>query len=211
MQRRNRAAAARPASARRGSRPAPPDTAAVSMALARGNGKTDHAHQFARRRARCRSPWPRRARAAARPRRRRQSRAAPPASAADLGDTPGIIVKFRSGGAAGRVQAQAAGDAVSKLAARGGFAIRGTRALPAGLHALKAERLRRRVVCGAARARARGFRGRIRGARSAPLSARVAERSALHRPVVFAEPRRHAERGTRGSRMGIRARATQAS
>jgi len=62
-----------------------------------------------------------------------------PDSAADLGDTPGMIVKFRSGTSA-RVQAQAAGDAVSKLAARG-FAIRVARALPAGLHALKVERL----------------------------------------------------------------------
>jgi serine protease len=64
-----------------------------------------------------------------------------PDSAADLGDTPGIIVKFRSGGVAGRVQAQVAGDAVSKLAARGGFAIKEWRALPAGMHVLKAERL----------------------------------------------------------------------
>jgi serine protease len=68
-----------------------------------------------------------------------------PASAADLGDlpgdTPGIIVKFRSGGTAGRVQAQAADDAVSKLAARGNLTIREARALPAGLHVLKAERL----------------------------------------------------------------------
>ncbi len=64
-----------------------------------------------------------------------------PASAADLGDAPGMIVKFRSGSASGRVQAQAAGDAVTKLAARGGFAIREARALPAGLHALKVDRL----------------------------------------------------------------------
>ena len=62
-----------------------------------------------------------------------------PAAAADLSDTPGMIVKFRSGTSA-RVQAQAASDAVSKLAARG-FAIREARALPAGLHALKVERL----------------------------------------------------------------------
>ena len=64
-----------------------------------------------------------------------------PDSAADLGDSPGIIVKLRSGGVPGRVQAQAAGDAVSKLAARGGFAIKEHRALPAGLHVLKTERL----------------------------------------------------------------------
>ena len=64
-----------------------------------------------------------------------------PDSAADLGDSPGIIVKLRSGGVPGRVQAQAAGDAVSKLAARGGFAIKEHRALPAGLHVLKPERL----------------------------------------------------------------------
>ena len=64
-----------------------------------------------------------------------------PDFAADLGDSPGIIVKLRSGGVPGRVQAQAAGDAVSKLAARGGFAIKEHRALPAGLHVLKPERL----------------------------------------------------------------------
>jgi serine protease len=64
-----------------------------------------------------------------------------PVSAPDLGDTPGIIVKFRSGGAAGRVQAQSAGDAVSKLAARSGLAIRESRALAAGMHVMKAERL----------------------------------------------------------------------
>ncbi len=64
-----------------------------------------------------------------------------PDFAADLGDSPGIIVKLRSGSVPGRVQAQAAGDAVSKLAARGGFAIKEHRALPAGLHVLKAERL----------------------------------------------------------------------
>ena len=64
-----------------------------------------------------------------------------PDFAADLGDSPGIIVKLRSGSVAGRVQAQAAGDAVSKLAARGGFAIKEQRALPAGLHVLKTERL----------------------------------------------------------------------
>ena len=55
-----------------------------------------------------------------------------PDAAAELGDSPGIIVKLRSGGVPGRVQAQAAGDAVSKLAARGGFAIKEHRALPAG-------------------------------------------------------------------------------
>jgi serine protease len=64
-----------------------------------------------------------------------------PDSAADLGDEPGIIVKFRSGSASGRVQALAAGDAVSKLAARDGLAIREARALPAGMHVLKMERL----------------------------------------------------------------------
>ena len=60
--------------------------------------------------------------------------------AAELGDSPAFIVKFRSGTARGRVQAQAVTDAVSKLQARG-FAIRDARRLPAGLHALRAERL----------------------------------------------------------------------
>jgi serine protease len=64
-----------------------------------------------------------------------------PAAAADLGDAQGIIVKFRSGGTSSRVQALAAGDPVSNLAARGGLAIREARALPAGMHALKVDRL----------------------------------------------------------------------
>jgi len=64
-----------------------------------------------------------------------------PGSAADLGDVPGMIVKFRSSGGSARVQAQAAGDPVSKLAARAGFTIGESRALPAGLHALRLERL----------------------------------------------------------------------
>ena len=63
-----------------------------------------------------------------------------PRTGADLGDSPGIIVKFRSAAARGRVQSEAAADPVSDLAARG-FAIRESRRLPAGLHALKAERL----------------------------------------------------------------------
>jgi serine protease len=64
-----------------------------------------------------------------------------PASAADFSDAQGIIVKFRSGGTAGRVQAQAAGDQVGKLAARGGLAVREARALAGGMHALKLDRL----------------------------------------------------------------------
>ena len=63
-----------------------------------------------------------------------------PSAAAELGESPGIIVKFRSSAAPGRMQALAAADPVSKLAARG-FAIRESRALPAGLHVLKVERL----------------------------------------------------------------------
>ena len=60
------------------------------------SGKTDHAHQFVRRRSRCRSPSPR-----ARSRSRHATREDNPAlrvpdAAADLGDAPGIIVKFRS-------------------------------------------------------------------------------------------------------------------
>lgn len=61
--------------------------------------------------------------------------------AAELGDAPGIIVKFKASGGTGRVRAQAAGDALEKLALRGGFAITAARTLPAGLHVLKAERL----------------------------------------------------------------------
>jgi serine protease len=63
-----------------------------------------------------------------------------PRAAAERGDSNGIIVKFRSGAAPGRAQAQAATDPVSRLAARG-FAIRESRRLPAGLHVLRAERL----------------------------------------------------------------------
>ena len=58
----------------------------------------------------------------------------------DREDSASFIVKFRSGKAGGRVQAQAATDSMSKLQARG-FAIRESRRLPAGLHALRAERL----------------------------------------------------------------------
>jgi serine protease len=63
-----------------------------------------------------------------------------PTAGAELGDSPGIIVKFRSATAPGRTQSQAAADPASKLAGRG-FAIRESRRLPAGLHVLKAERL----------------------------------------------------------------------
>ncbi len=63
-----------------------------------------------------------------------------PRGGADLGDSPGIIVKFRSSTARSRAQAQTATDPVSRLAARG-VAIRESRTLPAGLHVLKAERL----------------------------------------------------------------------
>jgi serine protease len=63
-----------------------------------------------------------------------------PRAAAERGDSNGIIVKFRSGAAPDRAQAQAATDPVSRLAARG-VAIRESRRLPAGLHVLRAERL----------------------------------------------------------------------
>jgi serine protease len=63
-----------------------------------------------------------------------------PRTAADVGDSPGIIVKFRSSASRSRVQSLAAADPVSTLAARG-FSIRESRSLPAGLHVLRAERL----------------------------------------------------------------------
>ena len=63
-----------------------------------------------------------------------------PSASVELGESPSIIVKFRSGASPGRMQALAAADPVSKPAARG-FAVRESRALPAGLHVLKAERL----------------------------------------------------------------------
>jgi serine protease len=64
----------------------------------------------------------------------------PRGAAVDLEDSPSFIVKFRSGTARGRVQAQAVTDSISKLQARG-FAIRESRRLPSGLHALRAQRL----------------------------------------------------------------------
>jgi serine protease len=78
-----------------------------------------------------------------------------PASAADLGDSPRIIVKLRSRGTSGRAEIQAAGDALSKLAARGRFAIREARALGAGMHVLEVDRLPGESVAeGLARVRA---------------------------------------------------------
>src|SRR5262245_3593636 len=74
---------------------------------------------------------------AARPQEDNPARRLPQAAAA-LGDSPRMIVKFRSG-ANGRVQAQAAGDPIGKLASRMGARIRETRALPAGLHTLRFE------------------------------------------------------------------------
>jgi serine protease len=63
-----------------------------------------------------------------------------PTAAAELGESPAIIVKFRSEASAKRVQALTAADSVSKLAARG-VAIRQSRSLPAGLHLLEPTRL----------------------------------------------------------------------
>ena len=56
-----------------------------------------------------------------------------PAPAADAPSAERIIVKFRSGGADGRVQALAAGDRVASLAARSGVALRQARALTSTL------------------------------------------------------------------------------
>jgi serine protease len=62
-----------------------------------------------------------------------------PSARADLGDTLRVIVKFRSGNAAGRVQAQAAGDRAVGLATRVGLNMRESRALPVGLQLLRLE------------------------------------------------------------------------
>ncbi len=143
----DRAVAARPTGRRSGYRSTPRDpVVAVSVTLTAIRGARAHAHEFVR----CGSVVARgrrgRARRSPHATAKTIRRCASPLSAADLGDTPGMIVKFRSGTSA-RVQAQAAGDAVSKLAARG-FAIRDARALPAGLHAAQG-----RARCPASRSR----------------------------------------------------------
>ena len=70
----------------------------------------------------------------------------PKDSAVRLGDTPRMIVKFRSASSAGLAQIQssatgeaAASAAVGKFAARAGVTVRETRVLPAGMHALRTE------------------------------------------------------------------------
>jgi len=63
-----------------------------------------------------------------------------------LGDTPGMIVKFRSTSSAGlaQIQSSTTGEAatsavVTRFAARAHVAVRAARALPAGMHALRIE------------------------------------------------------------------------
>jgi len=69
----------------------------------------------------------------------------PTDAAARLGDTPRMIVKFRSTGSAGVAQIQsaaietAASAAVTKFAARAGVTVSEARALAAGMHALRLE------------------------------------------------------------------------
>jgi hypothetical protein len=72
----------------------------------------------------------------------------PTDASARFGDTPRMIVKFRSTSSAGtaQIQSSATGEAavsavVSKFAQRMGAAVREARALPAGMHALRIEAL----------------------------------------------------------------------